>query len=91
MRVRKRPVEVHAWRVSALLALARDDWKTLPQQIRDAYEDRKVLFLSDSVDVMTLEGAWVKGSADALIVCGIKGELYPCDAAIFDMTYEVIS
>lgn len=39
--------------------------------------------------IPTLEGNMQMGRSDMLIV-GVKGEVYPCKADIFDMTYEAV-
>ena len=45
--------------------------------------------ISDTnADIHTLEG-WHHANYGDYIIRGVKGELYPCRADIFDMTYEV--
>ncbi len=39
--------------------------------------------------VETMEGI-LEGKAGDYLMIGIKGEMYPCDKAIFDETYDVI-
>lgn len=41
------------------------------------------------VKIKTLEGTMLANDGD-YIICGVKGEFYPCKADIFDMTYEEI-
>jgi len=40
-----------------------------------------------SVSIKTLEGTMIAGHGD-WIICGIRGELYPCKPDIFEATYE---
>lgn len=40
--------------------------------------------------VETMEGS-LEGKAGDYLMVGIHGEMYPCDKAIFDETYEIIS
>lgn len=37
--------------------------------------------------IPTLEGVMTASPGD-YIICGLKGEFYPCKAEIFDLTYE---
>lgn len=38
-------------------------------------------------DIKTLEGIMRAESGD-YVICGVKGEIYPCKPDIFEMTYE---
>lgn len=86
---RKKPVVIEAWQVVGILNSAEKDWKSLPPCISEAYERGEVLFLPEMVQIKTLEG-WMDGrrDADAWIIKGVKGELYPCKGDIFEATYE---
>lgn len=90
---RKKPVEVRAIRVCDALKLAKDDWYGLPDWLRKAYDDPRpgygVLFEDDCISVTTLEGTMIAGRDDWLI-CGVKGEIYPCRSDIFAETYEFV-
>lgn len=48
-----------------------------------------MLFLTDGVQVATLNG-WVRVRPGDWIICGVQGELYPCDPAVFEQTYELV-
>jgi hypothetical protein len=87
-RYRKKPVEVEAILVKDALKAARGDWRGLPTWLREAYEGGRVLFLYDAVEIATLEGRMRGGQSD-WVVRGVKGELYPVKADIFEATYEV--
>jgi len=41
-------------------------------------------------EVETMEGK-LKGKAGDFLIIGVKGERYPCDQEIFNMTYEEVS
>ena len=83
---RKKPVVIDAWRVSDLLHDARSNWKGLPEPIRDAYETGDVIF-ADAIHITTFEGTML-GEPTDWVICGVKGELYPCKPDIFAATYE---
>ena len=86
---RKKPVVIEAWRASEILHAAANAWKDLPKQIADAYERGEIFFLNhpSRVDIKTLEGTMTADYGD-MVICGVKGELYPCKADIFAATYE---
>jgi hypothetical protein len=86
VRVRKKPVEVQAWSAASLLAVPIRD---MPHPVRIAVRNGTLEFTDDEIVVWTLEGK-MTCSGDAYLMCGVEGEFYPCDAAIFDKTYEVI-
>ena len=56
------------------------------------YEKKLVRIKAIKMDclfrVETMEG-WLKGKAGDYLIEGIKGELYPCDAEIFKLTYDM--
>lgn len=47
----------------------------------------KVVQMEKEFEVGTLEGV-LKGKAGDYLIEGVRGELYPCDKAIFKETYE---
>jgi hypothetical protein len=84
MRVRKRPIEVEAWRWVG-------SFNGAPAWVRDAGA-QGVLTLRQSdrgLTVTTLEGLMVAQPGD-WIIRGVAGELYPCKPGVFDATYEVL-
>lgn len=85
---RKKPVVIEAWDTHQLIISARSDWKALPQVIRDEYEKGNVIFCPDHISIVTLEGVHRADPADK-IICGVKGELYPCKPDIFAATYDM--
>lgn len=90
LRVRKKPVEVRAVRVRAVLHWRPLDMCKLPVWFLEAHDSGVVRFEKDGLVVRTLEGEMRAEAAD-YIICGIKGELYPCKPDVFDATYEVIT
>jgi len=89
MKYVKKPVVIDAWKVSDLLKLVKSEWDKLPNQITEAYHSGQVLIYEDTIVILTLEGA-MTASYDDFIICGVKGELYPCKPDIFSDTYSMI-
>lgn len=63
-----------------------------PLWLRDAVDAKQVYPVGDDRDyalwkIKTLEGEMTAEPGD-MIIRGVKGELYPCKADIFEMTYE---
>ena len=88
---RKKPLEIQAIRFQEVFACAYEDWDGLPKWLADAYETGVVLFLHhpDRIVINTLEGD-MTAQGDDWIIRGIKGELHPCKADIFEATYEPV-
>lgn len=83
MIVRKKPVEVEAFKLTQDNAGILADWcKGLLVKRADNFEA--------SIQIMTLEGVMTARQGD-YIIKGVAGEYYPCAPAIFEKTYEVIS
>ena len=83
MIVRKKPVEVEAYKLTQDNAGMLADWcKGL--LIKRAYN------FEASIQIMTLEGVMTARNGD-YIIKGVEGEFYPCAPGIFEKTYEVIS
>lgn len=47
----------------------------------------RAMHMARPFSVETLEGT-MKGKAGDWLMIGVKGEMYPCDADIFERTYE---
>lgn len=86
---RKKPVVVEAIQTAAAIWLAEHDWQNLPEWLRAAYERGGVVFARESVSLLTLEGTMEARPAD-FIICGVRGEVYPCKPDIFAATYEPV-
>lgn len=87
---RKRPLEIHAvkWtgrdirELDSLFMLATQSTFTRMTHApgdSDAYD----------LEIDTLEGTMTVSVGD-YVICGIKGELYPCKPDIFEATYEEV-
>ncbi|CDS84731.1 TPA: hypothetical protein KOS82_003656 [Clostridioides difficile] len=82
---KKKAVEVEAFRLG---------YDTLPKWFIE--NDRVCNFIQEkcinghvSCDLETLEGTMRANKGD-YIIQGVKGEIYPCKADIFEMTYEKV-
>jgi len=94
---RKRPVVIEAVRFDHLdvaengcHSIHFDTEDALPDWLRAALVDEKVFVAASDIDylyVKTSEG-WMEASPGDWIICGVKGELYPCKPDIFALTYE---
>lgn len=49
----------------------------------------KILVVGDELLIHTLEGTMTASLGD-YVICGIKGEIYPCKPDIFDKSYELV-
>lgn len=89
-RYRKKPVVIDAFRLGV-------DY--IPDWFMDAVTANEVILHGTSsgfdhvadtnADIHTLEG-WHHANYGDYIIRGVKGEIYPCKADIFDMTYDVV-
>ena len=77
---RKQPLEIEAfqWTVDQV-----PEWWT------EASKDFKIDIPTTSVFIPTLEGTMEAKKGD-YIIKGIKGEIYPCKAEIFEESYELV-
>lgn len=91
MKFRKKPVVIDAWRTSALIRQAAKSLASdkMPVPILIEYDRGNLLFLSEGIDIKTLEG-WMHADLTDWVICGVKGELYPCKPDIFEATYEKV-
>jgi hypothetical protein len=87
MKFRKKPVVIEAIRASDAIWRARHAWNDLPAWMKAPYERGEILFMSKQINIHTLEGT-MSAFPDDWIICGVKGELYPCKPDIFEATYE---
>ncbi len=46
--------------------------------------------IDEEFRVNTLEGNYKQGKSGDYLMCGIDGELYICDSAIFEKTYDFV-
>lgn len=90
MKYRKKPVVIEAIPCKAAIQHAGSNWKVLPKWFRDAYEKGGMVIAHNAIIIPTLEGK-LRADPDDMIICGVKGELYPCKPDIFAATYETIA
>jgi hypothetical protein len=88
---RKKPVEIEAvkWtgaNIEEVLALV--DFEKLPSD--GEYVHPSIGQSADgTLDIPTLEGTMTARPGD-WVICGVKGEVYPCKPDIFETTYEEV-
>lgn len=96
-RYRKKPVEIEAFQITRETRRDNRDW---PHWLNEAWNKKTDCAGSLQIarlyppgecdlEVITLEGAHRVTWGD-WIIRGVKGELYPCKADIFAMTYEPV-
>jgi hypothetical protein len=77
---RKKPVMVAAFRMTADLMHRRELW---PQWLKQAHMVEE----NDHLYIQTLEG-WMRVCPGAWVIRGVRGEIYPCNDAVFRESYE---
>lgn len=96
MRYRKKPIVIEAVRVTAADFNGRTfdgcPFDEVPEWLTDALDTGVLNIIPDDRDyaiwgINTLEGV-MRAEPGDYIICGVKGELYPCKADIFAATYE---
>lgn len=84
MKYRKKPVVIDACQLHAI------DCTDCPQWLQDLLINSELCEIHDNhITIKTLEGCMMAKKGD-YIIRGIKGEMYPCKANIFEMTYEIV-
>ena len=83
MRFRKKPVEVEAHRWTG------DNLEELRAWAREVASDEKLFVQLGDLFVSTLEGDMC-AVVGCWIICGVRRELYPCAADIFEATYDAV-
>lgn len=91
-RYRKKPVEVRAVQNSG-------EWKPIMDWLdqlaggvlRVPFGSLPAVTRNDdgSLNIETLEGT-MRGEVGDWLICGVKGEMYPCKPDIFEATYEPV-
>ena len=87
MKYRKKPVVIEAVRVRDITSMMLES--TAPRWLLVALGKGTVVDLVAHVVVHTLEGA-MRGELDDWLICGVKGEIYPCKPDVFEATYEAV-
>ena len=89
MKYRKKPVVIEAFKLNER-GLVGEDW------FWDAVSNNEIIthnfgkFYTEPAwcEIKTLEGILIAKAGD-YIIKGVKGEVYPCRADIFELTYEL--
>lgn len=87
MRYRKKPVVVEAIKASEAMRMFASEWKALPRWLVEVYERGGVVPTPHGIYLPTPEGSML-ANPDDMIICGVKGEIYPCKPDIFAATYD---
>lgn len=85
MKYRKKPVEIEAF-------LYKGDWIEVQNWMnaKNIYSPKISYNIEKfEISIPTLEGDITASKGD-YIICGVKGEFYPCKPDIFELTYEPI-
>lgn len=82
---KKKPVEVEAFRLGYDIE---PEWFFENSRVCNFIQE-KCIDGNVSCDLKTLEGTMRANKGD-YIIQGVKGEIYPCKADIFEMTYEKV-
>lgn len=92
MKIRKKPVEIEAvkwdkkfYEIPEWIDEAIDK----PMPIGDDAPTGGIIRIGDDIHVSSLEGVVICKPGN-YIMRGIKGELYVCEAEIFDLTYDIV-
>ena len=83
MKYRKKPIVIEAWQY---LGQETKDWPTWLYEYR--HNEEACSIMGGHLYISTMEGRMRADKGD-YIIQGIKGELYPCKADIFEATYEI--
>ncbi len=80
---RKKPVVIEAVQITQPLDEATMSW------LWERSKDRSILVEGSTLSIETLEGT-MRADVGDWIICGVKGEIYPCKPDIFAETYEEV-
>ena len=79
---RKKPVTIQAIRTSDVYESRHPThWGELPPWLADGVQKGRIVFADDGI----------YAGLDDWVLCGIKGEIYPCKNDIFEHTYDIIA
>lgn len=84
MKFRKKPVVIDAVRWNGTQAAIDEIFA-----LREGHEEGLVRRVGNDLVIETLEGD-MRANLGDWIIRGVKGELYPCKAEIFEATYEQV-
>lgn len=88
---RKKPVTINAIQNDGLWSTI-IDWldflNQVPVEVPFGHRPRISRNVDGSLNIMTIEGSITTCAVGDWVICGVKGEFYPCEAEIFEMTYD---
>ena len=90
MKYRKKPVVIEAFKLKAR-GLVEEDWFWDKVSSNEIITHHFGKFHPEEAwcEIKTLEGVMIARAGD-YIIKGVKGEVYPCKADIFEQTYELV-
>lgn len=77
---RKKPVVIDAWKFDG-------SWTSARPIVDKSGDMAWTPSNGGEIEIRTLEGTMTASAGD-WIICGVKGEFYPCKPSIFEATYE---
>ena len=83
---RKKPIVIKAWQFDEIAAAGYSD---LEAWCGGSVKGTALPVRERVIHIQTLEGE-MEGKVGDWIICGIKGEFYPCKPDIFAATYEKV-
>lgn len=86
MKYRKKPIVIEAMVVPSVFDI--DGRIAFEEWLKPKCLDRSAKWTGANLLIDTLEGKMLAEPGD-WVICGVKGELYPCKPDIFEATYEV--
>jgi hypothetical protein len=86
---RKKPVEIEAMQFKGPDPRYVDDMTVFDEWVSTKKIGKLCCYIGSNFIIPTLEGDMIAQPGD-WVICGVKGELYPCKPDIFDETYEAV-
>lgn len=87
---KKKPIVIQAVLCRDAIQAFKVNWSVLPDStywLFEAYQKGNLVITDAGIYIKTLEGDML-ANPDDYIICGVKGEIYPCKPDIFEATYE---
>ena len=90
MKLRRKPIEVEAERVSTLLTMhsTEEGRQLLPEWIKKRDEKDEIVWAKTSIEVF-LHGEFVTAGEDDYLIRGVNGEVYPASRSAVTQGYDV--
>ena len=90
MLVRKKPIEIRAWRGFELINLAALGLPNLPAEIRQGLADGKLNINPRAIAIKTVEGNLTFCKSTDYLMFGTDGQFYPRTSEAFEDSYEIV-